>query len=321
MRNVLRARFSRWLGGFVILALAVGLAATVRSAPRSAAVAPKRPPITGISHIGLKTDNLAAARAFYTGVLGLSDAFSLNYPSGKLMLTYFKVNDHQFIEMFPQAKTAKEGYLSHVAFETTNAEQLREYLASKDVKVPDKLPKMLDGNRGFEVTDPDGHTIEFVQLMPGSLHSKDFGKNLSPKRISDHIIHVGFTVRDRAAADKFYKDILGFHEFWQGGMKDNEVNWVDMRVPNGKDWLEYMLGVGEHPTDRTLGIVNHVALGVPNVNAAYKILLKRDPSLKEKPQIGRDGKWQLNLYDPDQTRVEMMEPKPVRKPCYSPMTQ
>jgi catechol 2,3-dioxygenase-like lactoylglutathione lyase family enzyme len=269
----------------------------------------------------VNTDSLAAARKLYTGVLGLSDAFSLDDPPGKLLLTYFKVNDHQFIEVFPGSKDPKQGWFSRVAFETTNAEQLRAYLASKGVKVPDKLPSMLDGNRGFDVTDPDGHTVEFVQLMPGSIHSRDFGKHLSPNRISGHIIHVGVTVRDRAAADKFYKDILGFHEFWQGGMKDGEIDWVDMRVPNGTDWLEYMLNVGDHPDIQTLGIMNHVALGVPNVNAAYKTLLKRDRKLPEKPQIGRDGKWQLSLYDPDGTRVELMEPKPVRKPCCSPMTQ
>ena len=26
-----------------------------------------------------------------------------------------------------------------------------------------------------------------------------------------------------------------------------------------------------------------------------------------RPQIGRDGKWQFNFYDPDLTRVELME--------------
>jgi hypothetical protein len=38
------------------------------------------------------------------------------------------------------------------------------------------------------------------------------------------------------------------------------------------------------------------------------------------PQIGRDGKWQLNLYDPDGTRVELMEFAPVEKPCCSEYT-
>jgi hypothetical protein len=39
----------------------------------------------------------------------------------------------------------------------------------------------------------------------------------------------------------------------------------------------------------------------------------------EKPKIGRDGKWQLNLYDPNGTRAELMEMKPVEKPCCSAM--
>jgi hypothetical protein len=33
--------------------------------------------------------------------------------------------------------------------------------------------------------------------------------------------------------------------------------------------------------------------------------------------MGRDGKWQLNIYDPDFTRVELMEFTPAQKPCCS----
>jgi hypothetical protein len=38
-------------------------------------------------------------------------------------------------------------------------------------------------------------------------------------------------------------------------------------------------------------------------------------------QIGiKNGKWQLNVYDPDLTRLELMEFKPLRKPCCSDFT-
>jgi hypothetical protein len=37
-------------------------------------------------------------------------------------------------------------------------------------------------------------------------------------------------------------------------------------------------------------------------------------------QIGRDGKWQLNLFDPDGTRLEYMEFSNVQKPCCSDFT-
>src|SRR6267154_6821794 len=117
----------------------------------------KRPPIVGVAHIGLKTDDLAAARKFYTGLLGFQEPFTLDKPDDSgLLLTYFKVNDHQYIEVFPSLKDPQEDRLSHISFETTDAEQLRQYLASKGVKVPDKLGPRRDHDLGFDVTDPDG---------------------------------------------------------------------------------------------------------------------------------------------------------------------
>src|SRR5579872_1562626 len=172
----------------------------------------KRPPIVGVAHIGLKTKDLAAAREFYGHYLGYAEPFTLDKPTGGLMLTYFKVNDHQYIEVFPELKNETEDRLSHIAFETTNARQLRDYLASKDVKVPDALKPGLDGNLSFMVKDPDGHNVEFVEYRPGSLHSKHFGKFMPDSRISKRIIHVGVTVADREAADRFYRDILEFHD-------------------------------------------------------------------------------------------------------------
>ena len=277
----------------------------------------------GVAHIGLRTDSLEASRKFYTGVLGFQEPFSLDKPAsqgGGLLLTYFKVNDHQYIEMFPELTDPAMDRLSHISFETADAEQLRAYLASKGVKVPDQLAPMEDGNRGFDVEDPDGHVVEFVQFVPGSLHGRNFGKFLPASRISPRIIHVGVTVKDRAASDHFYQDILGFKEIWHGGMTDNETDWVDMRVPEGTDWLEYMLNV-QHPDVRELGVMHHFALGVASVKAGYESAVQRGYKSSEQPQIGRDGKWQFNMYDPNFTRVELMEPKPVKKPCCSPMLQ
>jgi catechol 2,3-dioxygenase-like lactoylglutathione lyase family enzyme len=277
-----------------------------------------RPPIVGIAHIGLKTNDVAAARNFYKHGLGFEEPFSLDKPSGGLMLTYFKVNDHQYVEIFPDLQSETEDRLSHIAFETTDAKQLRDYLASRGVKVPEVLRPGLDGNLSFMTKDPDGHNVEFVEYRPGSLHSLNFGKRIPNTRISERIIHVGITVQDRVAADQFYKEILGFNEMWHGGRTDDRTDWVDMRAPEGSDWLEYMLNVGDR-SPKTLGVMHHLALGVPSVEASYKTLIERGVVTKEQPKIGRDGKWQLNLYDPNLTRCELMEPKPVRKPCCAPM--
>jgi catechol 2,3-dioxygenase-like lactoylglutathione lyase family enzyme len=297
---------------FIVRRIAIAL---LLLTPAGRAQSPVRPPIVGVAHIGLRTDDMAAARTFYGKMLGFEEPFMLDKPSGGLMLTYFKVNDHQYIEVFPELKSPDQDRLSHIAFETTNIQQLRDYLASRGVKVPGVLKTGLDGNISFMIQDPDGHNVEFVQYMPGSLHSKNFGKFLPATRISERIIHVGITVQDRAAADHLYQDVLGFHAVWHGGMKDDRTDWVDMRVPDGTDWLEYMLNV-HNPSPRSLGVMNHLGLGVPSVEKGYETVVSRGIQA-EKPKIGRDGKWQLNLYDPNLTRAELMEPKPVEKPCCS----
>ena len=138
--------------------------------------------------------------------------------------------------------------------------------------------------------------------------------------LSSDMIHTGFVVHDRTTEDRFYKDILGFHVYWHGGMKEGEDHWIDMQVPDGTDWIEYMLNVPADANHHTLGVMNHIALGVPDIHAAEAQLRKNGWTGTEQPKIGRDGKWQLNLYDPDDTRIEFMEFTPKEKPCCSEYT-
>jgi catechol 2,3-dioxygenase-like lactoylglutathione lyase family enzyme len=171
----------------------------------------------------------------------------------------------------------------------------------------------------LSVTDPEGHRISFLET-DGVLKDPKVLGALSRGGYEDEIIHAGFVVNDRAAEDKFYKDVLGFHVYWHGGMKEGDDNWVDMQVPDGTDWVEYMLKVPENATHKQLGVMNHIALGVPDIHAAQQQLIKNGWKGTEEPKIGRDGKWQLNLYDPDETRVELMEFTPTKEPCCSPYT-
>lgn len=269
----------------------------------------ERPPIVGVAHVGLRTNDMAAARAFYGHALGFADLTSADKDA------CFKVNDHQYIEVFPDLTSETQDRLIDVAFETTNVQQLRDYLASRGVKVSDAVTHDRSGDLSFQLTDPDGHLIAFVQYLPASQLGRDFGKDLAATRVSERIIHAGFTVQNRDAEDRFYRDILGFREIWHGGMKDHVTDWVDMRVPDGTDWLEYMLNV-HNPSPHTLGVMHHLALGVPSAEAGYRTVVERGLN-PEKPKIGRDGKYQLNLYDPNFTRAELMEPKPVETPCCS----
>ncbi len=274
----------------------------------------KRPPITGIAHVAFKTNDLAAARRFYGHDLGFSDALVMPERLGPA--AWFKVNDHQYVEIYQSLKSEGEDRLVEVAFQTPDAKALRDYLATKGVDVPTTVDKGWDGNLSFQVNDPEGRRIAFVQYLTDSIPGKQFGFLMPGTRISEHMIHAGFLVKDRAVEDHFYKDILGFDEMWHGGKTDTSADWISMRVPDGEDWIEYMCNV-QNATPRTRGIMNHLALGVPEMQVAARTLQSRQAPMPEKPKIGRDGKWQLNLYDSNLTRAELMEPKPVETPCCS----
>jgi catechol 2,3-dioxygenase-like lactoylglutathione lyase family enzyme len=246
--------------------------------------------------------------AFYTGFLNLADASKNPLCLG--LAQCIRVSSHQRIELSQTGTPPSNNFLELIVFETTKLDQLRAYLTSRGVR---ELSTRGSIANWIQVGDPEGHRIGFIQSG-----LSNFTPNTG--QVGQRIIHAGFVVHDRAAEDKFYKDILGFHVYWHGGMKEGEDNWVDMQVPDGTDWIEYMLKVPENATHKQLGVMNHIALGVPDIHAAQQQLIKNGWKGTEEPKIGRDGKWQLNLYDPDETRVEMMEFKPTNEPCCSPYT-
>jgi catechol 2,3-dioxygenase-like lactoylglutathione lyase family enzyme len=284
--------------------------------PSLAAPAPQRPPIVGIANIAVKSESLDVAKKFYSGVVGLEEAFTTK--EGSSDLACFKVNDRQYVEVLPELKSETEDRLIRIGLETSDARKLRDYLASKGVDVPAKARKDGNGNLSFVVKDPDGHAVQFVQYLPGSLHSRNFGKHLSEARLSDHILHVGIRVTDPARADAFYRDILGFRLQWKGGRTDTHFDWISMLLPDGHDWVEYMVTEAA-PTPQQLGVLHHYCLGTADVKEIYKKVVERGYQPPRPPGIQRDGRWLLQLYDKNYTRTEMMVRKPVETPCCSPM--
>lgn len=265
---------------------------------------PPRPRIIGIDHVRILVTDYCEGLIFYSRL----ERQPRRCAAGEKRKGGVPfANSHGFIGLNTRSPSDQDNAVAEVAFATDNAAGLRRYLRSKGVAVSDARQTL------FTVQDPEGHLISFFELnRTANKNSKD---SLEPR-----IIHVGFVVRDRAAMDRFYKDILGFHVYWRGGMTDGEDNWVDMQVPDGTDWIEYMLGVSPNASHKTLGVMNHIALGVPDIHAAQQQLIKNGWKGTEEPKIGRDGKWQLNLYDPNETRVELMEFKPTKEPCCSPYT-
>ena len=281
--------------------------------PMFAAELPSRPHITGLAHVALYIHDLEKSRAFYRDFLGYAEPFSLTNSEGGVHLTFIKINDRQYLELFPEKESGTDR-LNHLSVETDDAEAMRAYLVSRGVKVPDKVGRGRIGNLNFNIIDPDGHQVEIVQYAPESWTLRERGKFLPDSRISARMKHAGIIVTNLDAAIKFYHDVLGFQETWRGARSTNLLNWVNLKVPEGDDYIEFML-YAQLPAADKRGGAHHISLEVPDVEKA-KAELEIRPARKDynhplQIQTGVNRKRQMNLYDADGTRVELMEPQTV----------
>ena len=275
--------------------------------------APQRPRITGISHAGYFVSDLPKALGFWHDLLGYDEAYDLKRPgTDQVRIAFIKINDRQHIELLTDAPTAPPNMMSHLCFTVDNVEQMRAYLRSKGVDVkPGNGAKTRAGDYAFEIKDPDGTLVEFVQTLPGGMEAQAAGKFLPETRIAPAIYHLGFLVGNTPKSLAFYENILGFKETWQGGHDPKVLSWINLRVPDGTDYIELML-YSKLPA--TFGTQNHTSLVVPDIEKAVADLEAR-PGYKSYLTYGRpleihvgvNGKRQVNLYDPDGTRVELME--------------
>jgi catechol 2,3-dioxygenase-like lactoylglutathione lyase family enzyme len=271
---------------------------------------PPRPKIYSVAFARFKSSDFALATAFYEKSLGLKpgtdNCKSLSSPC-------FSINPYQHVELAPATMRDSGSFLEEVGFNVSDATQMKEYLAANGVQTSEVL-KAPNGLRFVEASDPEGHLLAFVELSGGDAQINGL------YQVSSRLIHAGFIAKDRAVEEKFYRNLLGFRPYWHGGMKDDETSWASLQVPDGSDWLEFMLYDPVGKDKHFLGVMNHIALGVTDIQAAKAQLIKNGFKLTEEPKLGRDGKWQLNVYDPDETRVEFMEFTPKEKPCCSEFT-
>jgi hypothetical protein len=194
------------------------------------AYAQERPEITGIAFVRMYSADLKASDAF--------DGKTLGYRAvdDKGVVRY-GVNPSQWMEVEALPQGAPATRMPIVGLTTRDVPAMERYLAAHQVAVAGRV-----AGGGFVVKDPEGNLIGFMQsgAMKGKL---EMSANASSGR-----------------EDGFYRKLLGFHTYWQGGQKGTSADC-------------------------------------------------------SKTQMGRDGKVQLNLFDPALTRVEFMEFKPSGTVC------
>ncbi len=162
---------------------------------------------SGIAHVAFRAANLEATRAFYNR-LGFDQFFEMKR-GDQTAVAFLKVNDRQFIELYPQADASQPLGLMHVCYESRDLEWLHAEYAKRGLAVSD-VRKAGAGNLLMVMQDPEGQVIEYTQYMPGSRHFEDRGKHLGEKRVAQIIAGATSVARDVPAMRSFYLDKLGF---------------------------------------------------------------------------------------------------------------
>ena len=184
--------------------MAVACAGTVGA--QDQATVPVAPGITGLAHVALRVSDLDKEINFL-GKLGFEEAFT-SANGARTMEVFIKVNDRQFIELYPQSDPPQPLGWMHACYETNDANGLAAQFAQRGLKPP-PVRKAAAGNLIFALSDPSGRTTEFTQYMPGSRHTMDHGQHLGEHRISETLLGFELPVSNLGAERQFYT-ALGF---------------------------------------------------------------------------------------------------------------
>jgi catechol 2,3-dioxygenase-like lactoylglutathione lyase family enzyme len=191
---------------------------------------------------------------------------------------------------------------------------------------PTRIEKRTDGNPVFSVTDPEGNAIMFVQYVAGSEQFKLRGKYNDDKRVSNHIYHVGMRIMNRDAAMPFYAEKLGLDKgrFVPGGrgeFVELSARGVDLETKDPP--LADTPATHDQYVREQYGSIYHVSFEVPDIQAAKTFVQERGKfsDARVAPHIGHNRHWLLNIFDPDGTRTELMEPTLQPEPPSQPQTQ
>jgi catechol 2,3-dioxygenase-like lactoylglutathione lyase family enzyme len=232
--------------------------------------------LDGIAHVALRVSDLEKTREFYEK-LGFEEAFVFS-DAGKTTESFIKINDRQFLELYPRTQDSQRLGLMHVCFEAPDIESVRNAY-TKEGLAPPEAKKFRAGNLLFVLHDPEGQVVEYTQYLPGSLHAEDRGKHLGEHRIAEHLQGATTIVKDLAVERAFYVDKLG--------LEANGVTGTVLRVPgNTRDEVELETGLGK----------SEIVFSVGDVRRAAELLRQRGLSVS----AAHDA---VRVTDPDGTVV------------------
>jgi len=276
--------------------------ATPTTAP-AASVPTQTPPFNGIAHIAIRVKDIAASVAFYNK-LGYQQAFANTSPGGIVTQSFVKLNDRQYIELYPVTpRDGQVGFL-HLCFEGADLNAIHDFYVAEGLS-PISVRTAAAGNLLFTLKGPQQPTfpqnIEYTQYMPGSKHSLEFGKLNGPDRVADKMTVVVLAMQDPAAAKAFYLDKLGFTA------SKNDSMLLNLPGTSGEQ-------VDIVPAD-SLGAKSSIVLTTPDLNKSAAQLTRQQVEFKRASSSATDAQGKtrtiemISVTDPDGNIIRIQAAK------------
>jgi catechol 2,3-dioxygenase-like lactoylglutathione lyase family enzyme len=156
--------------------------------------------------------SIADSLAFYNK-LGYQQAFANTGSNGVVSQSFLKLNDKQFIELYPVGGRDTQVGFMHLCLEGPDLNALHDDYVAEGL-TPISVRTAAAGNLLFTLAGPQQPTfaqnIEYTQYMPTSRHTLDIGQHIGPDRVADKMTVVALAMQDPAAARDFYLTKLGF---------------------------------------------------------------------------------------------------------------
>lgn len=152
----------KWIAGFVTGTI-VGALVMQTVLAQNDSVPPR--PARAVNHVGIVVDDYAAAHSFYTEMLGLKEAYTIER-NGQTLLTYLQLNRETFIELIPARGDEARG-VTHIGVEVGDIDALVAHLRERGMEVAD--PGVTPGNARFvRIRDASGIELEIMEYGPES---------------------------------------------------------------------------------------------------------------------------------------------------------
>ena len=124
------------------------------------------------------------------------------------------------------------------------------------------------------------------------------------------LAHVALKVKNLDRSLDFYVNKLGFVEMMRLNKPEGGVWLVYLRITDDQYLELFPDGVGDRAPGRDATAVNHICLGVDDIDSVVAQIKQAGIKLTAEKKMGADYNYQAWIEDPDGNRIELMQMMP-----------